>query len=374
MPDSPFFSPSYPLDEREASVSRTVNLMLVPLEPGNERSNWVLRDVPGLVKVTTTAPPVHECLEGPNWNDRSIASRTWYAIAYGENGVDSPIFLAGGYNASTNRPCVSVSNDNGNTWNAPVDLMDLSGYGISDHNLAWGNGIFVASGNAAEYVTSYDGVIWTKRNWPVSMINLKTQITFANGMFVAVSLAAQQIACSGDGINWTVATAPARDWGWATYGSGRWVAAANGGYTAYSVDNGFTWTDGGVAPNPGAANYRDIGYGGGVYVLVSRLNAYQHVLFSTDGGLTWNTSQLTPDPQVTWAGIIYRAGSFILYNSLGNVVGVSQDGDTWTNADSVFSATPTSTSWAVAADPGGYHFAAVGANTSGGTEASVGVC
>lgn len=41
--------PSYQLDTREGSVQRTVNLMPVPLEPGNERTGWVLKDVPGLV-------------------------------------------------------------------------------------------------------------------------------------------------------------------------------------------------------------------------------------------------------------------------------------------------------------------------------------
>lgn len=40
--------PSYNLDSRPASVQRTVNMMPVPLEPGNERTAWVLQDVPGL--------------------------------------------------------------------------------------------------------------------------------------------------------------------------------------------------------------------------------------------------------------------------------------------------------------------------------------
>lgn len=42
--------PSYQLESREASVQRTVNMVPVPLEPGNERSPWAFRDVPGLVQ------------------------------------------------------------------------------------------------------------------------------------------------------------------------------------------------------------------------------------------------------------------------------------------------------------------------------------
>lgn len=41
--------PSYNLESRPASVQRTINMMPVPLEPGNERTSWVFKDVPGLV-------------------------------------------------------------------------------------------------------------------------------------------------------------------------------------------------------------------------------------------------------------------------------------------------------------------------------------
>jgi hypothetical protein len=45
---TPFIGPSYNLESRPASVQRTINLIPVPLEPGNERAPWVLKDVPGL--------------------------------------------------------------------------------------------------------------------------------------------------------------------------------------------------------------------------------------------------------------------------------------------------------------------------------------
>ncbi len=57
MPDSPFIGPSYNLDSRPASVQRTVNMMPVPNEPGNERAGWTFKDVPGLVKVNTVLVP-----------------------------------------------------------------------------------------------------------------------------------------------------------------------------------------------------------------------------------------------------------------------------------------------------------------------------
>lgn len=44
----PFVGPSYQLDSRSASVQRTINLVPVPIEPGNETTGWVFKDLPGL--------------------------------------------------------------------------------------------------------------------------------------------------------------------------------------------------------------------------------------------------------------------------------------------------------------------------------------
>lgn len=60
----PFVGPSYNLESRPASVQRTINLVPVPLEPGNERSGWGFEDVPGLSQIPITAvvaPGTHGC-------------------------------------------------------------------------------------------------------------------------------------------------------------------------------------------------------------------------------------------------------------------------------------------------------------------------
>ncbi len=58
----PFIGPSYNLANRRHSVQRTINMVPVPLEPGNERSPWALKDVPGLVKVPEVVPCVENRL------------------------------------------------------------------------------------------------------------------------------------------------------------------------------------------------------------------------------------------------------------------------------------------------------------------------
>ncbi len=47
----PFIGPSYNLESRPAGVQRTVNMVPVPIEPGNERAGWGFDDVPGLVEL-----------------------------------------------------------------------------------------------------------------------------------------------------------------------------------------------------------------------------------------------------------------------------------------------------------------------------------
>lgn len=53
----PFVGPTYDLDSKAASSQRTVNLVPVPLEPGNERTKWVFKDVPGLTEFSAPIVP-----------------------------------------------------------------------------------------------------------------------------------------------------------------------------------------------------------------------------------------------------------------------------------------------------------------------------
>lgn len=59
MPSSPFIGPSYALRNRYGSVARTVNLMPRPIEPGNERTDWIFVDVEGLVEATSENPATY---------------------------------------------------------------------------------------------------------------------------------------------------------------------------------------------------------------------------------------------------------------------------------------------------------------------------
>lgn len=54
----PFVGPSYNLSSRPAGIQRTINMIPVPIEPGNERSSWTFKDVPGLTEFADLGAPV----------------------------------------------------------------------------------------------------------------------------------------------------------------------------------------------------------------------------------------------------------------------------------------------------------------------------
>jgi len=137
------------------------------------------------------------------------------------------------------------STDSGATFTVRTSQFSTS-Y-IND--IAFGNGIFVAVGDAGKISSSTDGITWTARTANVST-NAIYAVTFANGTFVAVGAGASGgtggITTSTDGITWTKRTTPSLSSDTlysVAYGNGYWVAvgtvSTNAGY--YSTDLA-TWS------------------------------------------------------------------------------------------------------------------------------------
>lgn len=97
MAQIPFVGPSYNLDSRPASVQRTINLVPYPQEPGNERTKWVFKDVPGLVAY---APTTYDTIALLNFNGTNgsttisdvYANTTWSVQATGSLSTTAPKF------------------------------------------------------------------------------------------------------------------------------------------------------------------------------------------------------------------------------------------------------------------------------------------
>ncbi|NDC78137.1 MAG: hypothetical protein EBZ67_09745 [Chitinophagia bacterium] len=139
-------------------------------------------------------------------------------------------------------------------------------------------------------MTSPDGVTWTARTSAAD--NRWTDITYGNGLFVAVAISGtgDRVMTSPDGITWT-AQASAADIAWnsVTYGNGLFVAVGCGNGTSNLVmtsPDGITWT----LRTPAANRcWTSITYGYGQFVAISPgsvLDSTNLVMTSPDG-VTW---------------------------------------------------------------------------------------
>lgn len=76
----PFVGPSYQLRSRNADQQRTVNMIPVPLEPGNERSVWRFEDVPGLVVAYTLGSGPIRAAINVNGRNFVVSGATLYEL------------------------------------------------------------------------------------------------------------------------------------------------------------------------------------------------------------------------------------------------------------------------------------------------------
>jgi hypothetical protein len=124
-------------------------------------------------------------------NNVPIASTT-------DNGSMSNAFVR---TASGKDVTVNVCRDTA-TWSTPNGSYWIEhSFAIRLHDVAYGNGMFVAVGNEGFLVTSTNGTSWVERNSGTD--ECLRGVAFGNGLFVAVGYAGVVIA-SKDGVKWKV--------------------------------------------------------------------------------------------------------------------------------------------------------------------------
>ncbi|HMC27100.1 MAG TPA: hypothetical protein VKM56_04820 [Verrucomicrobiae bacterium] len=160
----------------------------------------------------------------------------------------------------------------------PLDHWTLGNVGapVVLRAVTYGNGQFVAVGDAGAIFTSPDGAVWTPRQSGTS--NTILTICYGKGLFVAgdgnpsSSQADWGVLTSRDGSNWTRTRYPT--WGFITsvvFGQNRFVAATR--WAAAVSEDGVHWTDLFI---PGWASM--IGYGQNLFIAAS-----DTTLISTNG-------------------------------------------------------------------------------------------
>ena len=247
-------------------------------------------------------------LDGVTWSEYYENNLRAGGVAYG-NGVYVIAALDYDFDLS-DWVGVLYSSEDGFTW---VDRTSSTTEQFRD--VTFGNGRFVAVGDAGLIQTSSDGISWQAVAAPTT--EDIEQIAFGGGVFVAVS--DNGVWRSTDGTNWTNH--------WASLGLDSWRSLRDvfyhqgrfyvGGFYAgiqYSTDGGLTWTSA-VLP---AGNYSSYDFAAEANTIVLLADAEDEdalvVLVSADG-TTWSESSAAP---AGGTRIDYGNGSFqTVYNTNG---------------------------------------------------------
>jgi hypothetical protein len=206
--------------------------------------------------------------------------------------------------------------------------------------IAYGNGVFVVSGDTKRLYYSTDGVVWNVPTTTFTGTICFRGLVFGDNRFMLISQqVTSRVWTSPDGNVWTPATNVTFNVYWLTYGNGAYLAvaatASGGNDISISTDNGISWTN----SNTGAVSL--IGTGFGTMVNTSNgtnifiVGGLGYIKRRADGG-SWETPTTMPLNATTanWRNIAFGNDTFIAtsWDSPG-LMTISRDaGKTWSSA------------------------------------------
>ena len=216
------------------------------------------------------------------------------------------------------------------------------------HDFAYGNGIYVATGQnesvqgagqPVKMFYSNDGINWSLTNTIPGWAN-QWVVAFGNNKFVAAkggSCGTNCISYSSDGINWSLATTPNLGSGPITnftdiIYTGTTFYAVSGGGAVITSSDGVSWTY--QTTISGIRTWTDyvneLAFGNSTVVGVGpngRVN-------TSTSPSTWVKRTASPSGSISWNDITFGQSTFVAVSSQGYVMR-SDDGVTWTSSGSI---------------------------------------
>ena len=248
------------------------------------------------------------------WHLRNPSGLNFLAVAYG-NGIYVAVGDAGAI----------MTSPDGINW-----IRQNAGTGQQLHGVTYGNGTFVAVGGQKDnygYITSIiisstNGINWTQRGHNGTYFLLG--VSYINGTFMAVG-SSGAIRTSPDGINWSLVNSGTnKDLSGCAYGNGKYVAVGQSGTIRSSVDT-VNWT----GMTYGTGWYlRSVTYGNSNFVAVGFISGVSggRILSSSDGN-DWFARQV-PSGVYPLKSVLYASELFIAVGNTGSIT-TSSDGITW---------------------------------------------
>lgn len=216
--------------------------------------------------------------------------------------------------------------DLGVTWREySVSLLGF----LSVQSIAFGDGIFVLTAGSELFYISRNGAFWSE--FRTGVAQSFQEVAFGNNFFVSV---AQQVGNLGVWVrsnspftSWTTGSMPGsvgRDWRGIAFGNNTFVACATATDTAYSTDNGATWTR--IALPAAITSGLEVLFGNNTFVVLGDSQA--DYATSTTNGASWIARTLPAS--FIFEGV-FGAGLFIVFTTAQQTTYyTSPDAITWT--------------------------------------------
>ena len=270
--------------------------------------------------------------DGINWSSNTIGSgiymngllwtgQYWYFIGNGADGR-SPDGRNWTVTGSGNTFTIGGAAWNGNVLVRSSNTFAAYSYDASNWtvvsnsnvasnayliNLVWGKDkfvgtLFAGSGVGNQFVYSYDGITWYGGGYPFGFGTSPNSVGYNGSYFIALNCAANRVAKSTDGINWTVSVLNASfgtTWPYVgiAWNGNIWVATNQGGGTATSLftsPDGTTWTARSQPFIPN--NMWDVTWNGSAFYAVGVSNTTCVVIKSTNGSNWSFVSNIDTNP------------------------------------------------------------------------------
>ena len=215
----------------------------------------------------------------------------------------------------------------GLTWIATSTPFPVTNVVQANNNI-----VIYRSGTNNSAYSNNQGNTWTYANNINTTLNLR-DAAFGNGTIIITrseNTSNNFIKSHDLGLTWSNSNIGSNTFGFSSiaYGNGKFIAIPTGGSSLAkrTTDNGNTWA------NINLTNtylWRQIAYGNNKWVAVSEYTGATNrgsATVSSDDGNTWTTTLLG---NVTWEGVAYANGIFVISNFSDANIRTSVDGITW---------------------------------------------
>ena len=269
--------------------------------------------------------------------------------------------------AATDGTAYVLVGQGGAIYTAALDgsakVMQSSGTQVDLYSVAYGAGIYVATGASGILLTSSNGAAWQQHFSPTG--GALDKVIFANNQFYAIGQTA--VLLSSDGLSWTLSdhtTAMCNNdvendnyLQHISYADSKLVVTATTGCMKTSTDNGTTWVAN-SASSSDTEEFLGLTHNGTSFVAISRDNGPVIELHTSTNGTSWSQTTITDLTSPT--GLDFAEGVFVTSQSDGDGLHYlsSSDGISW--SEGTYTNTPTTTFQFI--DYSGSDFITVGDN------------